>query len=119
MKFKFEGEGGNNIYLDDINLYSGGPSDNLVLGIQENGDLSAIELYPNPADEDVHIRYSSAIDTRMAVSVLDLSGKVISTSQVQSKQGDNLIIIPTTDLSAGTYLVQLGSNARTLKFVVK
>ncbi len=119
MKFKFEGEGGNNIYLDDINLYSGGPSDNLVLGIEENGDLSAIELYPNPADEDVHIRYSSAVDTRMAVSVLDLSGKVISTSQVQSKQGDNLIIIPTTDLSAGTYLVQLGSNARTLKFVVK
>jgi len=119
MKFKFEGEGGNNIYLDDINLYSGGPSDNLVLGIEENGDLSAIELYPNPADEDVHIRYSSAVDTRMSVSVLDLSGKVISTSQVQSKQGDNLIIIPTTDLSAGTYLVQLGSNARTLKFVVK
>ena len=118
MKFKFEGEGGNNIYLDDINLYAGSPSDNLVLSLEENTDLSAIELYPNPTDEDVHIRYSSAVDTRLAISILDLSGKVISTTTVQSKTGDNMVIIPTNGLAAGTYLVQLGTNARVLKFVV-
>ena len=118
MKFKFEGEGGNNIYLDDINLYAGSPSDNLVLSLEENTDLSAIELYPNPTDEDVHIRYSSAVDTRLAISILDLSGKVISTTTVQSKTGDNMVIIPTNGLATGTYLVQLGTNARVLKFVV-
>ena len=118
MKFKFEGEGGNNIYLDDINLYAGSPSDNLVLSLEENTDLSAIELYPNPTDEDVHIRYSSAVDTRLAISILDLSGKVISTTTVQSKTGDNMVIIPTNELATGTYLVQLGTNARVLKFVV-
>jgi hypothetical protein len=118
MKFKFEGEGGNNIYLDDINLYSGSPSDNLVLSLEENTDLSAIELYPNPTDEDVHIRYSSVVDTRLAISILDLSGKVISTTTVQSKTGDNMVIISTNGLAAGTYLVQLGTNARVLKFVV-
>jgi PKD repeat protein len=119
MKFKFEGEGGNNIYLDDINLYAGSPSDNLVLGFTENSDLSAIDLYPNPTEEDIHIRYSSVNDSRLNVSILDLSGKIISTTAVQSKSGDNLIVIPTTGLAAGTYLVQLGTNARTLKFVVK
>jgi hypothetical protein len=119
MKFKFEGEGGNNIYLDDINLYAGSPSDNLVLGLTENSDLSAIDLYPNPTEEDIHIRYSSVNDSRLNVSILDLSGKIISTTAVQSKSGDNLIVIPTTGLAAGTYLVQLGTNARTLKFVVK
>jgi hypothetical protein len=118
MKFKFEGEGGNNIYLDDINLYAGSPSDNLVLSLEENTDLSAIELYPNPTDEDLHIRYSSAVDTRLAISILDLSGKVISTTTVQSKTGDNMVIIPTNGLATGTYLVQLGTNARVLKFVV-
>jgi hypothetical protein len=118
MKFKFEGEGGNNIYLDDINLYAGSPSDNLVLSLEENTDLSAIELYPNPTDEDVNIRYSSAVDTRLAISILDLSGKVISTTTVQSKTGDNMVIIPTNGLATGTYLVQLGTNARVLKFVV-
>ena len=119
MKFKFEGEGGNNIYLDDINLYAGSPSDNLVLGFTENSDLSAIDLYPNPTEEDIHIRYSSVNDSRLNVSILDLSGKIISTTVVQSKSGDNLIVIPTTGLATGTYLVQLGTNARTLKFVVK
>lgn len=118
MKFKFEGEGGNNIYLDDINLYAGSPSDNLVLSLEENSDLSAIDLYPNPADEDVHIRYSSAVDTRLAISIMDLSGKVISTTTVQSKTGDNMVIIPTAGMASGTYLVQLGTNARVLKFVV-
>ena len=118
MKFKFEGEGGNNIYLDDINLYAGSPSDNLVLSLEENSDLTAIDLYPNPADEDVHIRYSSAVDTRLAISIMDLSGKVISTTTVQSKTGDNMVIIPTAGMASGTYLVQLGTNARVLKFVV-
>jgi PKD repeat protein len=43
--FRFEGEGGNNIYIDDINLYNGGPSNELVTGIVEHSSISHLEMF--------------------------------------------------------------------------
>jgi len=119
MKFRFEGEGGNNIYLDDINLYAGAPSDNLVLGIDGLSDIQDIQLYPNPTEGDVHIRYNAMKNEKLTVVITDITGKTVSTSQVTSKEGSNLIIVPTDDFSSGTYFVKLGNNSKALKFVVK
>jgi hypothetical protein len=119
MKFRFEADGGNNIYLDDINLYAGAPSDNLVLGINDLNDINNVELYPNPTEGDVHIKFSANQAEKMVVQITDITGKVVSTSQITSKEGSNLIIVPTDGMSSGTYFVKLGSNAKALKFVVK
>ncbi len=119
MKFRFEGEGGNNIYLDDINLYAGAPSDNLVLGIDGLSDIEDIQLYPNPTEGDVYIRYNAMKNEKLTVVITDITGKTVSTSQVTSKEGSNLIIVPTNDFSSGTYFVKLGNNSKALKFVVK
>jgi hypothetical protein len=119
MKFRFEADGGNNIYLDDINLYAGAPSDNLVLGINDLNDINNVELYPNPTEGDVHIKFSANQAEKMVVQITDITGKVVSTSQIASKEGSNLIIVPTDGMSSGTYFVKLGNNAKALKFVVK
>jgi PKD repeat protein len=119
MKFRFESDGGNNIYLDDINLYSGEPSDNILLGINDLNDITNVELYPNPTEGDVHIKFSANQAEKMVVQITDITGKVVSTSQIASKEGSNLIIVPTDGMSSGTYFVKLGNNAKALKFVVK
>jgi PKD repeat protein len=119
MKFRFEAAGGNNIYLDDINLYSGAPSDNLVLGINEISELENIELFPNPTEGDIHLRYFSNADSKLNVSITDVSGKEVNTTDVFSKSGNNLIILPTDGLSSGTYFIKLGNNSQVIKFVVK
>ena len=119
MRFRFEGEGGNNIYLDDINMYSGAPSDNLILGINDLVDINNVELYPNPTEGDIHIKYTANHSEKMVVLITDIAGKVVSTSQIVSTEGNNLIILPTEGMSSGTYFVKLGNNAKALKFVVK
>jgi hypothetical protein len=119
MRFRFEGEGGNNIYLDDINLYTGAPSDNLVLGVNEISELQGIELYPNPTDGDIHLRYFSEVDAKLNVSITDISGKEVNKNTILSKSGTNLIVLPTEGLSSGTYFIKLGNSNQTLKFVVK
>ena len=119
MRFRFEGEGGNNIYLDDINMYSGAPSDNLILGISDLVDINNVELYPNPTEGDIHIKYTANHSEKMVVLITDIAGKVVSTSQIVSTEGNNLIILPTEGMSSGTYFVKLGNNAKALKFVVK
>jgi hypothetical protein len=57
FKFRFESDGGNNIYIDDINIYSGAPSDALVtVGLDENLQLQNAVVFPNPAEDEVNLR---------------------------------------------------------------
>ena len=119
MKFRFEADGGNNIYLDDINLYSGAPSDNIVLGIHDLNDISNVELYPNPTEGDIHIKFNAFQTEKLAVAITDITGKLISTSYIASKEGNNLIVVPTDGMASGTYFVRLGNNIKSLKFIVK
>jgi hypothetical protein len=56
---------------------------------------------------------------KLTVVITDITGKEVSTSHVASKEGSNLIILPTEGMSSGTYFVKLGNNSKALKFVVK
>ena len=59
-KFEFESAGGNNLYLDDINIYSGSPTNDLVVGLDEQDAIDHVTLYPNPTEGDVTVRFDVA-----------------------------------------------------------
>ena len=119
--FRFEGEGGNNIYLDDINLYNGGPSNELVTGIVEHSSISHLEMFPNPADDELNVSFDLPNSDDLTISMIDLSGKVIQKHLVKAKEGKNLVMMNTQELAAGMYqLVMVSSNGqKTLPFIVK
>jgi PKD repeat protein len=121
VKFRFEGEGGNNIYLDDINLYNGGPSNELVTGIVEHSSISHLEMFPNPADDELNVSFDLPNSDDLTISMIDLSGKVIQKHLVKAKEGKNLVMMNTQELAAGMYqLVMVSSNGqKTLPFIVK
>jgi hypothetical protein len=121
MRFRFEGEGGNNFYLDDINIYSGGPSNDLVLAGLEQNNLSELVLYPNPTDADLHLTFSSLYAGAAKLKVTDLTGKVVQAYPLYLQEGKNMIITQTNQLAAGSYLLQLEFNGAvtTLPFVVE
>jgi PKD repeat protein len=119
--FRFEGEGGNNIYIDDINLYNGGPSNDLVTGIVEHSSISHLEMFPNPADDELNVSFDLPNSDDLTISMIDLSGKVIQKHLVKAKEGKNLVMMNTQELAAGMYqLVMVSSNGqKTLPFIVK
>ena len=120
-KFRFEGNGGNNFYLDDINLYLGPQSDELVLGIAEAGTIDELALYPNPADQEVNLRFSVGTPQNTAIQIVDITGKVVQTNSVMAAAGSNLVMMDTSKLAAGTYMmtVKTASAQKVLQFVVK
>lgn len=121
VKFRFEGEGGNNIYLDDINLYNGSPSNEVVTGITEHSSISHLEMFPNPADDELNVSFDLPNTDDLTISMIDLSGKVIQKHLVKAKEGKNLVMMNTQELAAGMYqLVIVSSNGqKTLPFIVK
>lgn len=120
FKFRFESDGGNNCYIDDINLYSGGPSDNLVIGLEET-ELLNTEVFPNPADEELNVRFTAQTGQTVTVAVVDLLGNVLNSYTIQANEGDNLVLISTESLASGMYLIRLaqGTAGQTMQFVVK
>jgi PKD repeat protein len=120
-KFRFEGNGGNNFYLDDINLYLGPQSDELVLGIEEAGTIDELALYPNPADQEVNLRFSVNTPQNAAIQIVDITGKVVQTNSVMAASGSNLVMMDTSKLAAGSYMmtVKTASAQKVLQFVVK
>ncbi len=121
MKFRFEGNGGNNLYIDDINLYAGLPSNDLVLGKQELSQISEIILFPNPTDDELQIEFSIANSEGVQFSIVDLNGKVLSRHTIKAVAGKNTVLIPVSSLASGSYFVKFGNENSTnaLKFIVK
>jgi PKD repeat protein len=119
VKFRFEGEGGNNFYLDDINLYSGSPSNTIVLGVNEDQNLNNITLYPNPVQDELSVEYTATSASELTVSIVDMAGKLIQAHRIQSNVGQNIIMMDTKELAAGKYtlLLQGNSGKTTLPFI--
>ena len=107
FKFEFESDEGNNFYLDDINIYAGAPSDDLVNGIEEAEVISALSLYPNPADEELTVEFSMNVSQQADISIMDLSGKQLQRTRVLASEGSNKVFIGTSELSSGFYLIKI------------
>ncbi|AEA43211.1 M43 family zinc metalloprotease [Fluviicola taffensis] len=122
-KFQLTSGGGNNLYIDDINIYAGAPSETPVTaGLEDLGTLESILLFPNPAENEVQISFNSQVgNNEIKFYVTDLTGKRLTQHVINASEGNNLVLIATENLSAGTYLIQMvdGSSQRTLNFVKK
>ncbi len=120
-KFQFESDGGNNIYLDDINIYLGAQSDNIVLSVSEEGDIQDLNLYPNPTDNDMNLRFSVSEAQKTIIQITDVSGKQIDTHIVNAASGANLVLLDATKYAAGSYLMTVSTlgGRKVLPFVVK
>jgi PKD repeat protein len=77
---------GNNIYLDDINIY------NSVSGIKNIETEVGLEIYPNPSTSNVNIAFGLAEKHNISVSVVDMLGRVVETSPSQYYQSGQTII---------------------------
>jgi PKD repeat protein len=118
-KFEFESDGGNNIYLDNINIYAGSPSDDLVASIDEANAVDHITLYPNPTEGDVTVRFDVANSQEVNMEVVDVTGKLINTTRVNASTGANMVVLGTASMAPGMYFLKIDGSNNSLQFVVK
>ncbi|MBM3164227.1 MAG: T9SS type A sorting domain-containing protein [Bacteroidetes bacterium] len=103
-KWRFEGNGGNNFYLDDINLYNGAPSNTVVLGMETlEENVSEVVLYPNPVSSELNVEYTVTTADKMTVVLLDANGKQVQAHEIHSNAGKNVVMLDTHALAAGKY----------------
>ena len=120
-KFVFESDGGNNIYLDDINLYNGAPSEENVLALNEFENVNQLNLYPNPATSEINLSFDLGSSEAIELIITDVTGKVIQSNSIDAKSGKNLVMMDLENQSNGLYFVTMKSQTyqQTMQFVKK
>ena len=107
FKFKFVNGGGNDFFIDNINL-SG------AVSIDETELNQSFRIYPNPVIDNINISfYSISKLTNPALELYDAMGRLVNSEKLNRLTiGFNEIEIPSSNLDAGWYLIVLKSQEK-------
>ncbi|MBL7931314.1 MAG: T9SS type A sorting domain-containing protein [Bacteroidia bacterium] len=111
FKFVFTSGGGNNIFIDDIEV-----DGNSTLGVQENVAKNAIKMYPNPVADDLHFESIAGKADIEQIVIYDMLGKQVFSQNHSS----NKVNIDVSNLPKGLYLIKLKTSSKetlTFKFI--
>jgi len=117
FKFYFEGNGGNNLWLDDINV-AGMPVGLGELALTEG----ALVVVPNPAEDAAELRFELVNTERTRITVLNAMGQEVAVlADGPLSAGVQRFALPVVALSSGMYLVRLqqGISTEVVRFTVK
>lgn len=117
IRFEFESNGGNNVYIDDINI-NGQP-----VGVEElfSGGAS-VAVVPNPAHGVAQALIDLPVGGQVALTIDDVLGRHVAVVHQGSVQaGLQRIDLPVSSLVPGVYLLRLqhGDRSETVRFVVE
>ncbi|MCO6500754.1 MAG: T9SS type A sorting domain-containing protein [Vicingus serpentipes] len=119
FKFLFKSGGGNNIYLDDINV--GGFS----VGIDEFNNVGAFNIYPNPAHSNAKISFSLFKNVEnLSVNVKNALGQNVTSiinGQAFTSGQYTLSIDEQRKLPAGIYFIEFNADevSRVQKLIIQ
>jgi hypothetical protein len=116
FRFAAKSDYGNNLYLDNINIYS-----YTVSGIEDEKALAAVRVFPNPATDNVNIAFTNLNSGNVKVSVINALGEVVSVLKEETMNaGEHQINWNVANAANGIYTVKIESNGNnvTRKVVV-
>ena len=118
FKFEVEGDGGNNIFIDDINI--GGP-----VSVEEYSNIGSFLIYPNPTNSNAKVSFNLLEDVdNLSIKVKNTLGQdVTSIINGQSFNAGKytLNIDEQRQLSTGIYFIEFNAdnNIKTEKLIIQ
>ncbi|XOV66160.1 MAG: T9SS type A sorting domain-containing protein [Fluviicola sp.] len=73
-------------------------------------ELSFVNLYPNPAENDLNIVVAVSSKELLRVEIIDMIGRIISVEEFAINAGVSTHMIKTNNLAGGVYTVRVNTN---------
>jgi len=104
FKFVFANNGGNNLYLDDINL-----SENNLLSTSEAREFQGeINLYPNPTADDMTIELTLSTPQTVSLRLMGSDGKLLfQDGPHDMSQGRQRVNLSLGSMPGGSYILEV------------
>lgn len=106
------------LFVDNLQ-FSNFPLSSTVL-IENHNSLKNLKVYPNPASTSTTLSLKSTKETAATISIVDIGGKVVFTSNQKINKGNNQIPINIINLKAGFYtcIVKTETEKKLSKLIV-
>jgi len=110
FKFEFKNKGGNNLYIDDINVYN----DNV--GVEETElNVNDVNIYPNPLTDNSVISFNLINNTSLKIQLYDILGKEVGlVFDGYLNEGAHTLQFDKKPFKAGMYFMHLNFNNTTV-----
>lgn len=82
----------------------------LPTAIAEREVVENLGLWPNPVEDVIGLSFNSPFSTNLTLTIFDLNGRVIRSTNNVVNAGDNRHSINVADLDAGMYLLQIAND---------
>ncbi len=82
-----------------------------VINSVRNNAVAGFNVYPNPANTVVNVKFNTLSTTDVVVNVLDITGKLVANKNLSSQNGNINVTFSTEEMVNGTYFVQVITNA--------
>jgi PKD repeat protein len=105
FKFEWKADGGNNIYIDDINI-----NGTLVSGLSSVENNNLFSLVPNPANNYTVVNVNASMQEMGSIYLTDYTGRKVLDIYAGTLNGKNSFNIPLNDLAKGIYFVTLAAS---------
>lgn len=103
FRFSFTSGGGNNIFIDDINVNGINTTD-----IKSNFLNGSIKHFPNPVREKLTLQLNLKASALLKLEVLDILGRnCLPENIAEIPQGQKNLVITTGDLKQGVYFIRI------------
>lgn len=115
FKFEFINDNGNNLFIDNINLYAAS-----MVDLLEHNNATSIKLYPNPAKDNVLLTLESAISADYSITLYStLGARLMNIYQGEIEAGQKQFEFSTQHLPVGIYIVKVenAGEVETIKLV--
>jgi len=101
---------GNDLYIDDINIY-----DNTTIGIETTDEaVNDLKAYPIPADNDLNIEFSIESNAMVSYSLINNLGQIVMTEELGSlNAGQHTKKLDVSNLAQGFYMLTITVDGKT------
>jgi len=114
-RFSFESDNGNNIFIDDINLYP-----ESWLNNPENNIENTVSIFPNPTQNNSTINYFSATSEDLNITLYNVVGEKINTIYNGTvSSGNTQYDVNMEEMPRGIYIVKIenSNGIKSLKLI--
>lgn len=109
LKFLFNKSGGNNIFIDDINI------DITTATKDITETVESATIFPNPTANSCSLKFNLTQTKTLSINVFNILGeKVFTISKDVYEEGNHEVKLNTNNFSNGMYIIQLHDGTRAI-----
>ena len=76
-------------------------------GSSQGANIDELNIYPNPAANNLSVDYRAYIDGKVVIELYDISGRKVYSKHTRSTLGKNMERINVSNLNSGMYMLRL------------